>query len=241
MANASTKLGLKAKTHLNIKPDFSRSPKVNPTSKHLPKHKLSLKAKVKPLLKPASEFEVKTSRKTTDALLFPAPDPIRPAFCCPSVIPTSHPANIIPHRYLMQILGFTAFMKQVQAEKVIPVKDYTWGGLEKADFILELKRGTIIKQERVTRSSNVKQKHGGEAEGTVERDITFGAGRYFVMTEEETGGFVEVLINDGKVSWEFENVLGVCKEFVCAEKEHEDVVFQIEVWEGVAALEKYYK
>ena len=121
------------------------------------------------------------------------------------------------------------------------MKDYTWGGLQKADFILELKRGTIIKQKRVTRSSDVKQKQDGEAEGTVERDITFGAGRYFVMTEEETGDFVEVLINDGRVSWEFENVLGVCKEFVCVEKEHEGVVFQIEVWEGETALEKYYK
>lgn len=126
--------------------------------------------------------------------------------------------------------------------QVIPVKDSWWGGLQSAKFILQMNRGTVIKGERYTRGRSSKAKeHNEKTPGAVEGDIEFRAGRYFVRSEEEAGGFVEVMINDGGVPWEFDNILGVYKEFVCVEKAHEAVVFQIEVWEGKEALGKYSK
>lgn len=73
----------------------------------------------------------------------------------------------------------------------------------------------------------------------MEEDIEFGPGRYFVQSEEAVESFVEVMIPDLHVPWEFENVLGVCKELSCVE--HKDFVFHIEIWEGMESLKKYFK
>ena len=190
----------------------------------------------------ASTSDAESSLREIDAPFFPAQDLVRPAFCCSSVIHTSHVANIVSHRYSIQILNFMTAMKQKYSKDLIPVKDYTWKGLQNASFILELKRGTATKQERVPRRSNVERMPEQTVEGhAARRDITFGASRYFAIAEKETASFVEVLLNDGKFPWKFENVLGVCGEFVCLEKKHEKGVFQIEIWEGESALEEYYK
>ena len=94
-----------------------------------------------------------------------------------------------------------------------------------------------MKQTPVTRKKSGKR--GDRVVEVVEKDIEFGPGRYFVQSAEAVERFVEIMIPDLKIPWEFENVIGVCKELSCLEHKH--LVFQIEVWEGMMGLKKYFK
>ena len=120
--------------------------------------------------------------------------------------------------------------------------DTAWQGLLGASFILELKEGIITQEECMATRSKTKNERAKEGDTKVELEedtIEWGLGRYFAPAGAGVGDFVELLITDGRVPREFDNVLGVCKELLC--DEHKGKVFQIEIWEGMAAKDEYLR
>lgn len=177
----------------------------------------------------------KKAQVEREASPFPRPEPIRNIFCCSEIIETTHKANYVKD-YAVQITHFIHFAKQKHDKEAIEVVDLTWPGLTRAEFILQLKRGTFAMERSMETRSKDREKTapGGDQEGATQ----WGLGRYFALSSGEAADFVEILINDGQVPDGFENTLGVCKEVVCEEKGHQGVVYQVDVWESHVSLEK---
>ena len=170
--------------------------------------------------------------------LFPRPEPIRNVFCCTEIVDTTHKTNEIED-YGAQITYFMDFAKLKHGKEAIPVVDLTWPGLKSVEFILEVKRGTFTPHR--ARGVATRSQHTTNAPNNGENDnvgaIKWGFGRYLALSDGAAGGFVEVLLNDGKVPDGFENILGLCKELVCEQDCHGGVVYQFEVWESHGTLE----